>query len=122
MSALQAIKNYLDNRAACDPQFAVAYARPGKSINECLRYITSEARKLGGDAVVMTDEQVYGLAVHYYDEENVKVPKHTPKCKVMCSADKSKKSENRAAPAKSKKQTAQPQQAYMSSLFDFDEL
>lgn len=68
----EAIKAYLDNRAATDELFAVNYAKERKSIDECYRYILGEARKRGS-AVCMTDEEVYGLAVHYYDEDNIKI-------------------------------------------------
>ena len=33
-----------------------------------------EAKKKG-NAVAMTDEEVYGLAIHYYDEEKIKINK-----------------------------------------------
>lgn len=63
--AKKAIKSYLDNRAASDPQFASSYAKKNKSLEECFRYILNEARSRGTE-VCMTDEEVYGLAVHYY--------------------------------------------------------
>ena len=64
-----AIKNYLDNRARTDELFAAKYANPKKSIDECCKYITGEAyaRAKNGCAVI-SDEEVYGMAVHYYDE------------------------------------------------------
>ena len=62
----EAIKSYLDRRAADDPQFAESYANPKKNIIECCDYIVSEVRKQNRTA--MTDDEVYGLAVHYYDE------------------------------------------------------
>lgn len=68
------IKKYMDQRAANDELFAVTYVKPGKSIDECCRYILGEANKRG-NAVFMSDEEVYGLAVHYYDEENIKIKK-----------------------------------------------
>lgn len=71
-SAKDAIKAYLDKRAAEDELFAQSYAKPKKNIDECLRYILGEAHKQG-DAVCMTDEAVFGLAVHYYDEDDVKI-------------------------------------------------
>lgn len=71
-AAKQAIKAYLDNRAANDPQFALAYAKKNKSIDRCFDYIMGEASKRGR-AVCMTDEEVFGLAVHYYDEDNIKI-------------------------------------------------
>lgn len=71
-SAKDAIKNYLDARAARDPLFATSYAKPKKSIDECFNYILNEARKRG-TSVCMTDDEVFGLAVHYYDEDDIKV-------------------------------------------------
>lgn len=71
-AAKQAIKAYLDNRAANDAQFALAYAKKNKSIDRCFDYIMGEASKRGR-AVCMTDEEVFGLAVHYYDEDNIKI-------------------------------------------------
>lgn len=86
----QAIKTYLDKRAQDDPLFAVSYAKPKKSIQECARYCMQEARKLVKDNVVVVDDPtLYGWAVHYYDEDNIKVTgnysqvhaevSHTPK-------------------------------------------
>ena len=72
MDAKTKIKNYLDERAKNDELFAKAYAKPNKSIDECYRYILGEARKKGTE-VGMTAEEVYGLAVHYYDEDNIKI-------------------------------------------------
>lgn len=69
-----AIRTYLDQRAVNDPQFATAYAKENKSIEECCRYIIGEAHKQqeNGRAVI-SDEEVYGMAVHYYDEDDIKI-------------------------------------------------
>lgn len=86
----QALKTYLDQRAQDDPLFAQSYAKPKKSIQECARYCMQEARKLVKDNVAVVDNAtVYGWAVHYYDEDNIKVTgnysqvhaevSHTPK-------------------------------------------
>lgn len=71
-----AIKQYLDKRAATDELFAAKYNNPKKSIQECCSYITGEAyaRAEGGTAVI-SDEEVYGWAVHYYDEDNITIRK-----------------------------------------------
>lgn len=70
----QALKTYLDKRAQDDPLFATSYAKPKKSIQECARYCMQEARKLVKDNVAVVDNAtVYGWAVHYYDEDNIKV-------------------------------------------------
>lgn len=72
MDAKTKIKNYLDERAKNDELFAKAYAKPNKSIDECYKYVLGEARKKG-TSVGMTAEEVFGLAVHYYDEDNIKI-------------------------------------------------
>ena len=68
----QAIKSYLDNRAKTDELFAVAYAKPNKNIDECFNYILGEAKKQG-NAVYLPDDVVFGWAVHYYDEDDIKI-------------------------------------------------
>ena len=65
------IREYLEQRAQQDALFAATYSKPNKSIDECCNYIMKEARKKG-TAVCMKDEEVYGLAVHYYDEDSIK--------------------------------------------------
>lgn len=68
------IKQHLDKMAAQDFAFAERYKDPKKSLGECMKYITSQAqkkKKSGG--VWIEDAVVYGWAVHYYQEENVKV-------------------------------------------------
>lgn len=72
MEAKQLIKNYLDQRAKTDELFAVSYAKPNKNIDECFNYIIGEASRRGTQ-VFMSDEEVFGLAVHYYDEDNIVV-------------------------------------------------
>lgn len=69
-----AIKAYLDKRAQEDTLFAASYAKQNKSIDECFDYIIGEVRKKG-NAVYMSDEEVFGMAVHYYDEDDIKVSK-----------------------------------------------
>ena len=68
------IKNHLDGRARTDELFAKSYAKENKNLNECCSYIMGEARKRGS-AVAMTDEEVFGMAIHYYDEDDIKVSK-----------------------------------------------
>jgi hypothetical protein len=69
-----AIKVYLDERAKNDEQFAQCYAKANKNIDECFDYVIGEACKRG-NAVYMTDAEVFGLAVHYYDEDDIKINK-----------------------------------------------
>lgn len=81
----QAIKSYLDNRAKTDELFAVAYTKPNKNINECFDYILGEAKKQG-NAVYLPDEVVFGWAVHYYDEDDIKINKLPANTRVSAKA------------------------------------
>ena len=76
-SPKQVIQSYLEERAKRDPLFATSYAKPNKKIDECYDYIISQAKKRGGSVVCMSDDEVFGLAVHYYDEDDIKVSRQT---------------------------------------------
>ena len=80
------IKDYLDNWAREDSLFAETYKKANKSFKECCRFIISRARKLGGTAVAVDDATVYGWAVHYYDEDNIKVEASSGRVEVAAPA------------------------------------
>lgn len=70
------IKAYLDKRAQEDSLFAVTYAKENKNIKDCCSYITGRAEKeQSGGCAVISHEEVFGWAVHYYDEDDIKVEK-----------------------------------------------
>lgn len=74
------IKSYLDERAKTDELFAASYAKENKNLDECCSYILGEAKKQG-NAVAMTDDEVFGMAVHYYDEDDIKINKLSTGCR-----------------------------------------
>ena len=65
------IKGYLDNRAANDDLFAMRYKREGKSVDECCDYIIEQVKKSGNCG--FDDDEIFGMAIHYYDEDDVKI-------------------------------------------------
>ena len=67
----EVIKEHLDKMAKRDGNFAQMYRKENKSLDECINYIMSEMRKRGS-AVVAKDEEVFGMAVHYYEEDSIK--------------------------------------------------
>lgn len=81
----EAIKSYLDERAGTDELFAKSYAKENKNLDECCSYIMGEARKRG-NTVAMSDTEVFGLAVHYYDEDDIKVNKLPAAARAVASA------------------------------------
>lgn len=82
------IQTYLENRAKTDSLFAETYRKANKSIEECIKYIYSQARKLanGGNEVGVDDATVYGWAVHYYDEDDIKLDKVKERVEVVAPA------------------------------------
>lgn len=114
-AAKNAIKSYLDRRAKKDSQFAQLYANPGKNIDDCMRYIIGEARKRGSE-VCMTDDEVFGLAVHYYDEQDITI------AKVAGSVVVSNTGGAQQPKAEKKKVKTEKERGYSPSLFDFDEI
>lgn len=77
------IKNFLDQLAKEDELFAKTYAKKNKSIKECCKYIyqqVEKARSGGAKCVACEDDEIYGLAIHYYDEDDIEVT--GPKAKV----------------------------------------
>lgn len=89
------IQTYLENRAKTDSLFAETYKKANKSIKECCNYIYSQARKLakGSNSVGIDDATVYGWAVHYYDEDDIKVDKVQERVEVVAPASEPAKAE-----------------------------
>lgn len=67
----QVIKSYLWQRAGQDPLFAPNLAKSNKSIDECVTYILNQVKKSGCNG--FADDEIYSMAVHYYDEDNIEV-------------------------------------------------
>ena len=74
------IAEYLNQRAMTDPLFAPNLQKPNKSIEECITYIMSEVQKSGCNG--FDDDEIYSMAVHYYDEDDIEVGKAV-NCQVM---------------------------------------
>lgn len=83
---IEAIRHYLDSRVESDNLFAIRYADPSKSVEECCQYILNEVKRQG--VSVMTNDEVYSLATHYFDgdvsEKEIGKPIN---CKVVISKD-----------------------------------
>lgn len=117
--AIEVIKIHLDKIAKKDESFNQAYSNKEKSMDKCFAYIVSEARKRG-NAVCMTDEEVFGLAVHYYVEGNIKDAKLPDDLESVTMSESKLKSKPKEAVQKPKKQAKRVDKyAGMGSLFDF---
>ena len=67
------IAEYLNGRAMTDPLFAPNLQKPHKNIEECILYLLSEVQRSGCNG--FADEEIYSMAVHYYDEDDIEVDK-----------------------------------------------
>lgn len=67
------IKAYLDQRADDDVLFSFQYTKPEKNIDDCITYILNTVKQSGCNG--FADDEIYSMAVHYYDEDNIEVGK-----------------------------------------------
>lgn len=67
----QAIKAYLDERAKNDELFAVSYAKENKNMDNCVTFILNQVKR--SKCMGLTDEEVYSLAVHFFDEDDIEI-------------------------------------------------
>ena len=128
------IKAYLEERAENDALFAVKFANPSKSVDDCVTYILNQVQKSGCNG--FTDAEVYGMAIHYYEEKEIEVG-NPINCKVVVNhtvelTEEEKEDARQEAIAKlrdeqvakmrrptAKKATENKPQVEQPSLFDF---
>ena len=121
MDFKETIKSYCDEMARKDKSFARVYKRKDKSIDECVRYIFSEMEKRAtvatkGKVAAVEDDEVFGLAVHYFHEDIV-VPETKQAVKVL-SDTPSKKTVKKSTKRAEKTQKVTSELAIEIPLFD----
>lgn len=80
VSFKNAIQSYLEQRAEYDELFAHSYRNPLKNIEDCITYILNYVQKSGCNG--FDDDEIFGQAVHYYDEADIEIGKPID-CKVV---------------------------------------
>ena len=92
MTLQEYLEDKLGEMAQKDENFRKRYEDKQKSMTECIRYITQQARKQATNGcAAISDEDVLHMAVHYYQEKDVKPNNDTPKDKVVAAAPKQEK-------------------------------
>lgn len=87
---ISVIRKHLEQRAQEDASFASKFnermALDKNAIMQCCSYIVNEVRKKhsNGNSGVLTHSEVFGMAVHFFDE-NIKADGNISKCKVVVS-------------------------------------
>jgi PcfK-like protein len=67
----QIITAHLNLLAVRDELFAKTLKKENKSIEKCIDYILETVKKSGNNG--FADEDIYDMAVHYFDEDDIKV-------------------------------------------------
>ncbi len=67
------IQDHLNQYAKDDELFAKKLSNPNKNIDDCVTYIMNTVQKSGING--FEDGEIYAMAIHYYDEENIEVGK-----------------------------------------------
>ena len=70
----------LTQKAANDRLFAISFQKENKNIDDCISYVLNTVQKSGIQG--FTDDEVFGMAAHYYDEDDIEAGKEM-KCKVI---------------------------------------
>lgn len=65
------IKRFLTNKALTDELFEKFYLKENKNLDDCITFILNTVKKSGECG--FTDDEVYNMAIHYYQEDDIKV-------------------------------------------------
>lgn len=74
------IQAYIKQQAENDPLFAPCLEKEGKNIDDCCTYILNWVQKSSRNG--FTDAEIFGQAMHYYQEDNMDIGKPI-NCKVV---------------------------------------
>lgn len=75
------IKAYLEKRADNDALFAIRFANPSKSVEDCVTYIINQVQKSGCNG--FADDEIFGMAVHYWEESEIEVGNPLTNCQMV---------------------------------------
>lgn len=64
------IEDHLQQLGKKDALFAETLKKEYKNIDDCITYIFNQVQKSGCNG--FTDDEIFGMAVHYYDEDDLK--------------------------------------------------
>ena len=68
-----AIESFIMQKMDANDLFAKKVCNPQKNIDDCITYILNTVQKSGYKG--FADDEIYSMAVHYYEEENIEVGK-----------------------------------------------
>lgn len=121
------IQNYLNELAKKDELFAKNLAKENKNIDDCITYILNQVKASGCNG--FADEEIYNMAIHYYDEDDIKVGKsvnasvvvnHTDFNQKKATAQKEKSANKTSVKEKSKAAPKTEKTLSTNQLSNFD--
>ena len=65
------ILSHLQGVATKDSAFQAKLKNPKKNITDCITYILNTVKKSGCNG--FADDEIFGMAMHYYDEETIDI-------------------------------------------------
>ena len=74
------IQEHLELLAKEDPLFAETLKKANKNIDDCITYILNSVQESGANG--FADGEIFNMAVHYYDEDDIK-PGKSVNCNVV---------------------------------------
>lgn len=109
----KAIRTYLEEFGRSQPAFAEKYRSSPKTIRQCCDYIIDQARKnfmlRSGKCAAISDEETYGLAVHFFEEDSIKPVTNPTPAKVVTPQTAPSKPVSPSQPSlAANKQTSKP--------------
>jgi len=113
------ISAHLQEVAQNDKLFAETLKKPNKNIDSCINYIYSEVQK--AKRIGWNDDEIYNIAIHYYDEDDIKEVETVIKPQVSHTPETPKTSPKaKKEPVKQTKTVQkEPAKAFVqTSLFD----
>lgn len=67
----EVIQLHLTEIAKNDPLFNKSFQKESKNIDDCIKYILNTVKNSGCNG--FSDDEVFNMAMHYYDEDDIKV-------------------------------------------------
>lgn len=103
--------------AGKDELFAKSLLKDNKNIDDCITYILNQVKESGCNG--FADDEIFNMAIHYYDEENINIGKPiSGQVVVNQTSSNSKKIPVQEKPLENKAKVVKMNQVNQISIFD----
>ena len=109
----QAVLDYIESMDA--PELIEKINAGDKGLSDCMSYVKSQARsKAVNGCAILTDQEVFGMAVHYFEEDSIKkgATPSAPKAKAEAKPIEKPKAEKPKAPVIAKSNDIEGQMSF----------